>query len=460
MPEPSFRSEKFSRLPAESLTELYRNKRMELPFDPKSLVVFLDREHGAVNLRVLPYHHRSADTGTTDVIRERRKVAEHVYSQIDLKGVGFLFPESHESKKDSIRKGMLAGYPEAFLIPGSSEEPWGYNSLGLMDERMAMATMKTAEELSEAGLRVEGIAAIYRLAEIRIEGEPTSVADFKTSTAREWRRQARKMGSTKAEEYRTMAKDVEEKFDPVVMVRAMRSVFRLRDLRDAVDEEEARLMIEEACGNLNTEMRERGQPERFDASSGKGRGEWLKFISSWHARNAGLLHARGRSHLFLHMGNLSLAGEVVDLDSIAPYVKQKTFRGEPGEKESWLNKFRKDPLFHETENGCVVSAIPLMREPDPRFGLPKPIIKDIRDLCFSMRQVLKGPMKTMFSDRVNTTALAEAMTNAYADALGGGSSCAEWGLDTERLKAVFAEIASEVVGQGEYYAPIELEEEK
>jgi hypothetical protein len=459
MIENPFKKEKFSKLPEESLTELYLNKRLELPFDPKELAVFLDRENGTVDLRVLPYHHRSADTAGRNIIKEKGKGFQNIYCQFDVKGSGFLFPETFKSKKDHIQAGDLTGYPEAYIIPFSSEDPWGYNSLGLMDERMAMTTKNMSERLSKTGMRVEGIAAIFRLSQIRLEGEVVPVEAFKKKTAQGWRTQAKSAGKTKAAEYREMARDIEEQFDPVIMIRVMRSIFRLRDLRDADTPTEVRLMVEEACDNLNVEMEARGEDVRFDSSSKEGREKWLNYISACYARNIGLLHAQGLSHLFLHMGNLSLAGEVVDLDSITAYMKKKTFVGLPDEKDSWLKKFKNDPLFRETEDGCAISAMPLMKEPDVRFGLPKPMVKDMRDLCFSVRMIIKGLGKGTFHDQYHTSMLAQGMADAYVEGLGEGSICKEFGLDIERIKGAFVEIVEQVVGRGEYYAPLEMEED-
>lgn len=81
-------------------------------------------------------------------------------------------------------------------------------------------------------------------------------------------------------------------------------------------------------------------------------------------------------HEFLHMGDLTLAREVVDLDSVQSVVKN----GKGKEK-----LFESEPFFTRNPKGYayINPDIGLHRLPDERFELPKCLIKDLRDACFS-----------------------------------------------------------------------------
>lgn len=87
----------------------------------------------ARRLRTIPYHHRSADLGIMTPIHEQfpskdgKQGMHHVYTQIDIKGSGFVFPEEHESKKHGLSAGELAGSPEVVFVPESVETPMVYD---------------------------------------------------------------------------------------------------------------------------------------------------------------------------------------------------------------------------------------------------------------------------------------------------------------------------------------------
>lgn len=447
MPESPFRTERFAQLPPESLIEMYRNKRIKLPFDPRDLACFLDREHGELELRVLPYHHRSADFADKrkETVREKGGHG-HVYCTFDVKGIGFLFPEGFESRKDKIPMGSLAGYPEAYIIPGSDEYSWGYNSLGLLDERAFVKTAQNADRLADAGARVETIVAAYRLGEIRLKGKPIDIKTYK-------KQEAASLRASRDPDQRAMAQDLMENFDPMIAIRAMRSVFRLRDLSDATSQDEVNAMLEEACANLNHEAAQQDRPERFDPKTREGRERWIKFIAFWTGKNVGIMQREGLAHIFLHMGNLTLAGEVVDLDSVSSVIQRRHYQARPKDRE----RHKKEPFYHETSNGCVFihEDMGKHRTSDDRFGLPRCIIKDFRDSCFSFRQMLRGKLaQAIGGNRVVNMAVAREMVRGYLEGLENAEPLAEIGVTNARLREVFTIIAESVIGRDEHYAPI------
>ncbi len=460
--ENPFATERFRNLPEEGLTQIYRNPRIKLPFDPKDLALFLDRKNGKVSLRSLPYHHRSADLGISTIIREKDKMRSNVYCQFDVKGGGFLFPESHESKKVGVTAGDLADSPEAYLFPDSPETPWGYDALGLFDERMAQGTIKRADQLSALGMRTEAVVAMYRTDRIFLNGTEVPIKDFKQEAIERIRALAKEAESVEEKDrYRHMVKDIHEMFDPVVMVRVMRSVFRLRDFTDGTREQQL-AMLEEACQNVNYEQATLGLLNRFNVKTSEGREAFLEFIANWYGKNAGILHGEGFVHIFLHRGNLTLAGEIVDLDSVHPMLKRIVFHGKPENKSRWMSEQQIDqPFTKATNEGCVIinPDVGLHRQPDERFRLPKCFVKDIRDLCFSLRMVLK---EDWFKEQKNTQIrkrISQGLIKGYLDGLNQQSPLQAIGISREQMIEAFEAIANEVVRDGKNMSPIPPDEE-
>lgn len=463
-----FEQEFFSNLPEKKVEEIYRNPAIRLPFDPQDLALFLDKaaegspEDLSRRLRILPYHHRSADLGVVYPMHEHLRDAagddvENVYLQIDIKGIGFLHPESHESKKDNLDKGSLAGSREAVFAPDSQETPMGFDVLGLMDEGMAMTTIKRSRELAAAGMRTESIAGVYRLKAIRLGGEEVSVKDFKSEAKEELKslsKQAKEEGDEEsAEEYSRKLEILNspDGYQPVSLVRLVRSVFRLRDFKDA-DAETRLAMMEEVERCLNVEAKELGRSERFDLHSREGREAWLKHISEWIGEGLGIMHSKGLVHIFLHMGNMTLAGEIVDLDSVQPVVKRGKGAG----------KLQSDqPFFRTTSDGYayIDPAVGQHRKPDEKFGLPKCLVKDLRDASFSMRMVLKEVWSEM--DGVTPELrreLAGYFFKGYESKFGGAEPFEDIGVSGEGLRRALRGILDEVVVKGKRMAPIPADE--
>ncbi len=420
----SFEHARFREIPKNDLTEFYSNRSLKneldkLGIDPAKLAVFLDSQ-GTIELRVLDFHHRSVDRPMPEPVRKGRGERKRVYCQLDIKGVGLIKPETHESKKEGIEKGSLAGYPEAYVIPGSTETPWGYDVLGLFDERLASGSAKLSEKLAAKGMRTEEYAALYRLNAVVIEGRRVGVEEFKKNAKQRFLDEARAAKDDVAKErYKKMARDVVENFDPVIGIRCMRSVFRIRDLRDAANPEQARIMLEEACANLNHEARLLGTDAPvMNPHEQEDREAYVRHIVYSFAKNAGIMHREGLAHFYLHMGNLSLAGEVVDLDSVT-----KIFRKKGGRLE-----------ISDVAGG--------FRDVDPLYGIPRCLIKDLRDMVVSVKKLVKAMKKNGFGVSDMTRA-ADAMAKGYADGLGDQEPFKDVGVTPGRLVAVLKDFLTE-----------------
>ncbi len=423
--ENPFSIEKFRNLPESGLTEVYVNKRFKLYFDPKDLALFVDRSNGNVPLRSLPYHHRSADVGISTIIHENDAKRKNVYCQFDIKGGGFLFPETHESKKMGVQAGDLAGSPEAHIFPDSPETAWGYDALGLLDERLTKNTIFNANILSAAGMRIEGIVAVYRTDTLFINGEDVSVIDFKKEAIFRFRALAVEAQTVEEKkQYREMAVNIKEEFQPVVMIRAMRSIFRLRDFKNATCNERD-VMLKEACENVNMEMKALRRDEHFSVESEEGKKEFLRFIIHWYGKNVGLMHGVGMVHAFLHMGNLSLAGEIVDLDSVQKVIVEKK------------GVVRINPDIGRFQNM------------DERFGLPKCILKDMREICFSVKILLRNDFRQYRPE------MCHELIDGYLLGLGESEPFERIGLSAEKCRQVFRIIAQEVVAEGHHMPPVQ-----
>jgi hypothetical protein len=398
-----------------------------------------------------------------------------VYLQVDVKGIGFLHPESYESKKDSLASGDLAGYPEAYVIPGSQENAWGYNTLGLMDRRLAEHTIQKVSQLSALGMRTEAFAGMYGIGKIRLEGAWVTVDEFKKRSIAQIRELiGKEQDSDRKEWFADMMKDLRENFEPVVLVRLMRSIFRVRDLLES-DPKQVLAMIEEACQALSYEAEALGKKDHFDGTTPEGREAWAERVAFEVGKNVGIMHQAGMVHLFLHMGNLTLAGEVVDMDSVNPVVVEKVYRGKPEGRDHWLKTLEhaeKDDagqiirygthmsqaFARETTRGVayINPDVGYYRTGDPEFGLPRCITKDIRDVCFSFRQLLKKMPSGLFGSRVDIKKrLAGALLKGYMQGLGDQETpLAIVGVTNARLHEVFAAIVQRVVEEGKHYAPI------
>ena len=157
------------------------------------------------------------------------------------------------------------------------------------------------------------------------------------------------------------------------------------------------------------------------------------------------MHKEGIAHVFLHMGNLTLAGEAVDLDSAQNVVK--TGKGSGKEYED-------EPFFTRSGEGYAYISPDIQghRWPDQRFSLPKCLIKDMRDSCFSFRTLLKGSPE--LKAEVSTNDLADKMVQGYLEGLGASEPFTSIGVTREKICSVMREIAQEVIGEGAFYAPI------
>ena len=223
----------------------------------------------------------------------------------------------------------------------------------------------------------------------------------------------------------------------------MRSIVRWRDLKDEKNVLQRQEYIKEACKNLKIEADELS----LGATQFENEKEWLKFIIYWIGKNLGLLHANGLIHGFLHLGNLTLAGEIVDLDSVQPVIVKKTGEGK---------KYRGENFFNERSDGTYVVINPdfIYRNKESRFGLPKCIYKDYRDSCFSVRALLNTLKSENFIIEDERNLLSSEFIRGYEEGFGNKEPYDQIGISRERLVYAMSATAQEIIGKNQFLAPV------
>lgn len=444
------KSGKFREITQHEVEPRYQNKTAmkaieAIGVDPKSLLCFYDQTNGALELRTIDFHHRSVDRKAPSPITIKHRGQEpSVFASFDIKGAGFIRPETHESKKEGIEKGSLAAYPEVYPIRGSTEFEWGYDVLGLMDWRVAQNAIEQTKRFNSAGMRTEEYAAVYSLNTIHVGGESLSLKKFVQRTAEEWRiesgtiptvtllKQQAKLKESlvfaKQEDdvariaeiesilesireklaLREMAKDMKEGFEPVMAVRLMRSVFRVRDLYDANRPIESKMMLEEALEAYQLEQRLLKTSTESETSPLDIERYATLTVGHW-SKNLGIMHREGYKHMYLHMGNLTLAGETVDLDSM-----------EKLERESLGPHY---PLYGD---------------------LPHSVAKDIRDLLVSVKKFLSALKKHGYQIE-DRDAILDSFIKGYQDGLKEAYGIEKVGIAREQILNVIQEQARRAI---------------
>lgn len=444
----------------EDVVEVYRNRNVQMPISPREFVMFADARITPSNapLRMLSFHHRSVDIGVSYPIHEHTVKIDgdkttnihNVFTQIDLKGAGFIHPETFVSRKDGIYEGDMAGAPEARLIPDYNDLPWGYDVLGLLDERVALAVKDKARQLSKLGLRTEAIAGIYRLNKIFYRGEFVATREFKAAQAERFDKaagQAEAAGDEKrAAEYRAKKKAFLADYDPVMIVRLVREALRLRDFVDAKTREERLAMLEEVCRNLNIENQELKIDKRFSHVTKAGREDLQRFVARSAGKNAGILHGNGEAHLFMHMGNWTLAGEVVDLDSVGKIVGESKSKKPVNEPFSTPQKDGKTKF--------VGYDMGQYRGEDAEYGLPKGVVKDLRDSGTSVRLFLTHCAETFPDDRVDNAKMTREYVDGYLEGFGGRDPLAALHIGQDKIIETMRSLAERIIAKGGSVAPV------
>lgn len=149
---------------------IYRNSNIELPFDLGKLDFFVDPE-GRFKLETHNQHHRAAWLSKIAIADKQG----NIYFYPTIKGIGFLYPENYESKKDKYQGRESLD----ITVQKSSEDPWGYKVLGLFDRRNLNQLIGNVAELKKNGLRCEEIAGAIELKDVLMKGKSIGIPELR-----------------------------------------------------------------------------------------------------------------------------------------------------------------------------------------------------------------------------------------------------------------------------------------
>jgi hypothetical protein len=140
----------------------------------------------------------------------------------------------------------------------------------------------------------------------------------------------------------------------------------------------------------------------------------------------------GQSHLFLHMGNLSLAGEVVDLDSVS-----KVLRTRSG-KAYWA------------DGANVYTTL------NPEYQLPNCLVKDMRDIAISIKKLIQAMSSHGYGIRRDSRGdIVKAVLEGFTNGLGAQVEPYEAiHVTNERLREAFGQILDRVLIEGRKFEAI------
>lgn len=419
-------SRTFREIPPQCLVEVYKNPRFTrelqaMRFNPRSAAVFLDPT-GDVTLPIQDFHHRSVDVRSKlnpalPAIQRFGIDGAEVFPRLNVKGPGFIKPETHVDKKHGIELGSLVESEEVRFFDRSTETPWGYDVLGLFDRRMFDDAVQVGEYFSGLGMRIEEFIAGYRLTSIWRRGVRISVNAWKKEQRSLLLQRASMEGDLEERKrLHGLAEDFTKEYEPVIAMRCVRSAFRVRDLADAKDAREARYMLQEAFDAFTQERKVAGFEASIEYIDSPEHVERYLHTIAWHfGKNLGILHGNGYVHKFLHMGNLTLAGEVVDLDSV-----DCVYRRDADDPED------------------------LMMRLDPREQVPLHFKKDMRDLLFSFRKLLAVVKKVQYT-AVKNEVVADILQEGYRAGMSDGEQLSIYGGSPSLLKSVFNRMAYEAI---------------
>ncbi|MBU1167576.1 hypothetical protein KKC60_04185, partial [Patescibacteria group bacterium] len=333
-------------------------------------------------------HHRAAEMPLPEALVDQRReqygkanyYSIGLYNVLNVKGLGFLFPESYESRKENYYG--KKGQPTVETKASDEEYPWGTQVLGMFDGRLFETLRKNTELIIRHGGRVENILAAYQIEACFFEGELKTIEELKEK------------GVIPKEAYEDHGE-----FVPLEVFRLQRSNIRVKDFSSA-DTEEKKKMLSEVFQSLNKEFKTLQKIEKqsndeiekvsinkqlsrmsgeYDQDNHETVGLYLENSAYWVGKNLGIIESLGRFITYYNSGNVTMAaGELVDLDSVDE-----------------LNA--KD---HINVPAVVAKDRTLGENLD--FQIPPAFLKDIRDALLTLKILAKSVEKTVSLDQSST----------------------------------------------------------
>lgn len=295
---------------------IYRNEDVHIPVKAAKLflphrtgtsVIFLSkllsklhlaRERGnyAAARNIIAYTSRAHGRSAAIPVRFKDKYG-NVYNWLNFKGIG-------RTLQGGFKKRIKIKAP--FSKRDISEDDFGLLTLG-----HANRDCEVANRLLKLGMRTSPILYIIELRQL--PGKDGKMHPV--------------------EELIPKSRNLADK--PVVIVRGMRSFLRLRDVYDA-DPQERDLLVKKARECVNRE----GKAILRDSR------EYLSWLSSTVAEQLSILYSAGAYHKYINGHNITLAGEIIDLGSMASHQLMKEDR-EVSLAEIWQDVQRAYWVLHE-----------------------------------------------------------------------------------------------------------------
>jgi len=383
---------------------VYKNPNIELPLKVEPL--FFDPE-GSIELETHPNHHRVCWYPETAI----KDKLGNIFFVASVKGVGYLYPETYQSKKDNFygKKG------DKITIHKSKEYGWGYNILGVFDKRNLAPLVENSRELTEAGVRCETIAVAYDLKEILDNGRIINLKDLREYLKKE----AENIGLSK--------KQIEDlnSFESSQLVRLSREAVRIKDFCEAPYDQK-REFLERTFKKLNLENELKGKLLRYDLQDSNSLKKYLEDFFQQAAENLAILHNHGKIMCYLNSGNITLSlAEVVDLDSIISLTGKK------------------------------LAISPLIANV-PEKGIPKGYIKDTRDEIYALGiMFLKGFRDFIEIGQSEREKLHQAFLKAYQKKL-NLYKLENIGVNASNLLEEVKELSAKMILNNQSVSPIKM----
>lgn len=391
LPDAAFGFERYEEIPEEYVRELYNNPHLQGSLNWREYAVFIDRVKRektpkSIDAFILPRHHRAVNFFPAENLVEKRalqdgKEEEFHYTTVNSKGGGFVVPEHYNDKGES---GYTTAHPEV-VKHKTPEYQWGYDMLGLMDGRVAWSLKRKTDQMIESGARCESIAAVFAIDAVKYKGEWMPIDALRKQTDGEGHRI---WPQTNFDEIRTRQKNARGdaeyqhyleqltgdgryigEYHPVIVVRLQRTMYRIKDFDQEPDLNIRRQILDHSLNVVSWEQKFYN-PDFPDLSAEKldDIEKYLYFMAECMGHNLGVLQRNGYFMQYFNAGNVSMAGELVDLDSLVSVLKKKkTKHGE----NIVLNNDGLADYEGEEEN----------------YHIPKFIYKDMRDAVLACYRV-------------------------------------------------------------------------
>lgn len=431
LPDAAFGFERYEEIPEQYVRELYNNPHLQSSLNWREFAVFIDRAKRektpkSVDAFILPRHHRAVNFFPAENLVERRKLQdgkeeEFHYTTVNSKGGGFVVPLRYNDKGES---GYTTADPE-IVKHKTPEYQWGYDMLGLMDGRVAWSLKRKTDQMIESGARCESIAAVFAIDAVKYKGEWTPVDVLRKQTDDEGHRI---WPQTNFDEIRTRQKnargDAEYKnyleqlagegryigeYHPVIVVRLQRTPYRIKDFDQESSLEIRRQILDHALNVVSWEQKFRDSffpdlsAEKLDDIA-----QYLCFMAESMGHNLGVLQRNGYFMQYLNSGNVSMAGELIDLDSLVSVFKNKK------------TKDGEDLVFDN-------SGLADYEGEEQYYHIPKFIFKDMRDAvlaCYKVYTAVKEVLPSIGLKSVHRQKMGLKFTDSYASALKEGEGMA------------------------------------